>query len=479
MADSSTLGVVRRTRWRWLALGSIAVLLGALALGALPGTGRGGDSAGLVQGARAAVDCLGDGTLFRCGYPTPPGRPITETFAFPLLQYLPTAALIVVGFDDDAVLWGLVVVSFLAFLATLALVDRAGRRMPSSTGPLLVAATLLSPLLFYAVSPFGEMLAASLVLAAVVAAIDRRPWATAVLVAAACLGKETMFPFVAVLALVAARDEHDRWLPPRRLTTAVLGGALGGVLTTMAFNLFRFGTPRNLVYLRPEMRTDGLDNTANFLAAVWAAPAGGIVWFWPAAVVALAAIGAAGMALAIRGRDRDGWRSAAGPLAVVLVVIVFTVGLATWFGPLGWIAWGPRLALPLLPGALVAGAWAARSVLGRWTDAVLRPLPAALLVALGLVVVGWPHLGVAWTQEEAIGATLGPTPGCPELTGLRVQSDAEQYFRCLRQAMWRLQPSPLTVASTGGGPDANLARAAGAAAALALVVSARSHLKNP
>lgn len=461
---------------RWLAIVLIAVFLGALALSALPGTGRGGDSARLVQGTRAALDCIGDGSLLRCGYPTPPGRPITEVFAFPLLQYLPSAALIIAGFDDDGVLWGLVVVSLMAFVATLAMVDRAGRRLPSGLGPLLVAVTFLSPLIIYAILPFGEMLATSLVLAAVVAAIHRRPWATAVLVGAACLGKETLFPFVIVLTLAAGRDAHDGWLPPRRLTTAVLGGALCAVLASVAFNLFRFGSPRNLVYLRPELRTDGLDNTANFLAAVWVAPAGGIAWFWPAAVIALAATGAAGVSLAIRGRG--GWAAAAGPLAVVLTFVAFTVGLATWFSPLGWIAWGPRLALPIVPGALVAGAWAGRGPLGRWADTVLRPLPAALLIAVGLAVVGWPHAGVGWTQEQAVAATLGATPGCPAVTELHVQSRPDQYFRCLRRAMWRIDPNPLATASTGGGLGANIARGAGAAAAIALVLSARATVRT-
>ncbi|MEO6120572.1 MAG: hypothetical protein ABIW46_09010, partial [Acidimicrobiales bacterium] len=40
------------------------------------------------------------------------------------------------------------------------------------------------------------------------------------------------------------------------------------------------------------------------------------------------------------------------------------IGLALWVSPYGWIAWGPRLALPLMPAALVAGLLGRRRAAG-------------------------------------------------------------------------------------------------------------------
>jgi hypothetical protein len=197
-------------------------------------------------------------------------------------------------------------------------------------------------------------------------------------------------------------------------------------------------------------------------------PAGGLVWFWPAAGLALLAIGAAGVSLARRGR-----RFAAGPLAVAAAVLMFTVGLATWYSPYGWVAWGPRLALPVVPAALVAGAWAGRARLVRWTAALLRPPAAAVVVAVGLAVAAWPHLGVPWTQRAAIETMIRAGEGCPAVTGLHVQSRPGEYHRCIRRAMWRLQPNTLVAASTGGGWPAAAARSSGVVAAVALVLLAR------
>ena len=74
-----------------------------------------------------------------------------------------------------------------------------------------------------------------MMVAAVAAAIERRPMLLFATVLLACLGKETLGPFVLVLVLVCARSEDDRWLPRRALTDCRRRGsrvgddAFGGV----------------------------------------------------------------------------------------------------------------------------------------------------------------------------------------------------------------------------------------------------------
>ena len=458
----------------WVAAGALAALVVLLGASAAPRANPGGDSALLVWGTRAALECLDEATVFRCGHPGPPGGPVTEVEAYPLLQYLPAGAMVLAGLGDDAILNGLLALSTAAYAAAVALVALAGRRLPGPLGPLLVAIVALSPLLFYAVSPFGEMLAAAMVLAAVLAALARRPGLAAVAVAVACIGKETLFPFVVVLALVAGRGPADRWLPPRRLTTAILAGAAAGVAANVAFNLFRFGTPRNLVYLDPALRVDRLGDAGSFLGALWAAPAGGLVWFWPAAAAGLVALGAA--AVSVR---RRGGPELVAPLAAAGTVVATTVGLARWFSPMGWVAWGPRLLLPVLPGALVAGAWAARRPLAAWAAAALaRPVRRAA-VAAALAAGAWPHLGVPWTEGRAFAVMVAPSAGCPDVRELDPYSRPDQYYGCTRRALWRLEPSALATASTGGGWPAWAGRGAGVVAAGALVLAAHAATSGP
>src|SRR5262249_19753358 len=68
--------------------------------------------------------------------------------------------------------------------------------------------------------------------------------------------------------------------------------------------------------------------------------------------VILAGVLVLGLAtLARRPRDIRRW---APPVAVAAVTAAFTGLLASWWSTFGWIAWGPRLTLPLLPALVVA-----------------------------------------------------------------------------------------------------------------------------
>jgi len=73
-------------------------------------------------------------------------------------------------------------------------------------------------------SAFGEMLAACMVLAAVLAGLSRRPIPIAILGFLAALGKETMPPFLLILILIAAHDGVRGWRPERRILVAASAG---------------------------------------------------------------------------------------------------------------------------------------------------------------------------------------------------------------------------------------------------------------
>ena len=81
------------TPWR-LGLGAVVafvVLMGTVGLS--HGHIKTGDTPGLVRGARVALDCIGtDGRWSSCG--TVPRSHDTTVGPFPLLQYLPAAAMV-------------------------------------------------------------------------------------------------------------------------------------------------------------------------------------------------------------------------------------------------------------------------------------------------------------------------------------------------------------------------------------------------
>ncbi len=84
--------------------------------------------------------------------------------------------------------------------------------------------------------------------------------------------------------------------------------------------------------------------------ALWLAPNGGVGWFWPlAAAVVIGLVVIAGTA-ARGGAER---RRRSLPAVGLVVALLLTTGtLASWFAPFGWVAWGPRLMVPVLPAVL-------------------------------------------------------------------------------------------------------------------------------
>ena len=161
-----------------------------------------GDSDNLVKGARVAVDCIRDRQFVECGYLK--GSIQTLVFPYPLLQYLPASLLVwlqVLRCLDAQWLAFINLLAVVAMLIAIVTVFRARPRLAA----LLVVSLVGSSLLYQSTSAFGEALAASLVVGAVLAGIRRSPLAIFVLVTLGSLGKETLAPFVVLLVLACAR----------------------------------------------------------------------------------------------------------------------------------------------------------------------------------------------------------------------------------------------------------------------------------
>ena len=251
----------------------------------------------IVRGSGTVVDCIGRGDLVDCA--PLPGDDVVG--AWPLVQYLFAVPLAAAGVGEHASLVTMAAVSSLAALGMLALVAGPARRLLGTRWAVVLGVMLVSgPFLLYGLLPFGEALAAFLALAFVLAACARSPAWVFVLAVAAGVTKETAAPFLVVLGLVCARSAADRWLPPRRMVAAVIGGAVAAVALNSLFNVFRFGTPRNLTYTEPSTRVPGLARRAELALADWFAPNVGVVWFWFLAALVVAGIVVATVVLLIR-----------------------------------------------------------------------------------------------------------------------------------------------------------------------------------
>ncbi len=448
-----------------------AYVLVVLALGLEVGNINTGDSNLLAAGARASLDCLRDGVLSSCG--------TTGTFTtvgpYPLLQYLPAVAGTLAGLSADHVVVLMASVSLLSFAACLVLpvlaLDAVRRPEQRARAAVAVCAVLVSTAPYQATSGFGEMLAAAAVAAAVTSAARRWLAAVGPTTLLACLGKETLAPVVVVLCLAAA--SKGRLVPDRAAALRVGAGAVAAVLLSVAFNVFRFGSPGNASYLLPEFRT-ARSSLLPYALGQWLSPSAGVAVFWPVATAVLVVglvVGLAGMPRTTKAEARAAWA-----LLCCLAAVGSTTALAAWYSPFGWISFGPRLAVPVLPGAVLA-VLVVLPPLARDP----RRLPLAVRSALVAVVagLGWVGAGTPWSAEAAVQELIAPVAGCPPLTMMPIQEDVERYYRCTEAVMARADGGVYGAAATEGGGRAVPGRITGTLLAAGLGALALSRPVPP
>ena len=296
------------------------------------------DSLLTVRGSRAAEHCLLHGPLTDCVMHTPAGD---ETVGgWPIAQYLVAIPLVSLGISSFSILTALAVVSGLAGLGMLVLVAFPIRRLLGTEWAVVLAITIVTgPFVLYSLLPFGEALAAFLTLAFTVVACQRRPAWMFALALLAGITKETAAPFLLVLGLVCARSATDRYLPPRRVLLPLVGGLIAAVVINLLFNVFRFGTVKNIYYTESFTRVPGIGRRFKLALADWFAPNVGVLWFWFLAALLIAGLVVATVVLVIRHRREPlVWLP---PAIVVGLIAVFTAGLASWYSTFGLDRGGP------------------------------------------------------------------------------------------------------------------------------------------
>jgi hypothetical protein len=140
-------------------------------------------------------------------------------------------------------------------------------------------------------------------------------------------------------------------------------------------------------------------------------------------------------------RRPDDVRSWLPPLVVVATTVVFTGALASWWSTFGWLAWGPRLTLPLLPALVVAAVRAARGPLDTGLQWVFGSGLRAAVAGAVLAVLAVGQAGVVWNQA-AINLPTVPSESCPVLKA-PWETTPGYFYGCGLTAAWRTSPLSL------------------------------------
>jgi hypothetical protein len=390
-------------------------------------TDLGGDTYSLATGAHLFLDGIRNRSL-----------PIGDAMGpFALLQYLPAIFMALLGAKTGLIVRLLVFVNVLVTAWTLREVFRYFKRkncVPVFEAFIMV---LLAGMPFWYVrSSYGEMLAADVTILFLLSVLEQRGFAWVFVTALlAAISKETALPFLIPLTVVAIRDSGRKPLISRNLLTLCLGWALGLALN-MGFNEIRYGSLMNLNYGQALFRVPNLALKLHFFFGLLFSPSSGLVFVWPTLIAAWIWVGVT----AVKRRDVFPIASITGTMAVLLV------GLAHWYSPFGWTAWGPRLLLPWLVPCLFLMAVA----YGNFIQTQLLGLGTKLQSSIAFrKKAAWTLGAFAFLSLASFQAAFGrqllnywflaeQDSVCTELPV--IQESAAHYFRCQPRYIWMHTP---------------------------------------
>ena len=428
----------------------------------------GGDTPFVLDGSNALLTCLSQHDFNACGYTGKLNHwgLMTPIGYWPLLQHIPDVISIELGATSHPartrVLTLLSVAGVVGSVALAWLVLSRVRQQAWFWGFMFIV--LSSPLITYARTTVGEMLATGLLVGLVAATVlQARPPLVALAAFGACITKETSYPFVVtlgILGLVLARRRTGR--PIRaQVIGGIAGTAVAFVLASL-LNIVRFGSVQNTNYLDSHFRTPGIGRMLEYAVALLVSPSGGIFIFWLSASVLVSA--ACLLPFLSRSDRRLDVRPA---LVLIAICIGLVLGLASWWTPFGWTAYGPRLSLPWLLPLVLMSLVAYGDALAPLTARLLEPVWRLLAIFVAVFALTLPHVGEMWRPNSTVGF-FAQVKNCQAPWN----GGTAQWHSCQHELLWFKRPQPLYALHglrTTGGVITSLAVAIGLFGSLVLL----------
>ena len=403
-----------------------------------------GDTVALISGLNHALICLKCTALkIPCG---------AEVVHFPIFQYLEGVPFKLLGMPDDKLLNIFGYINAIWFIVAAYVFWKVGRLTGGDAGGHLSILILLSSyLLWYITSTFNEMAVFTLFALLAFSVIDGWKIGYISLIAFFCtLTKEIAFPFVLYFVLLsyAAYEYKDKQCLNiilfihnflKRYFFPIIAVFVGVALNAM-FNYFRFGTVENISLLWPKLFTPW-PYVPNFLTALFISPSGGLVFLWLSLCVFLLAA----IICSLHQKTIGKWIL----LLSVLGIFIVNFGLARWYSPFGWCAWGPRLTLPFLGSVAVIGIYIGIPyILNRYRNIEINKY-FLVLIFLIMTISSLPNLAVLLNEGAFFSKMFGIPTKIAIASGVKpftIQTaTAEQYMRASIELYRRNIICPVTI----------------------------------
>ena len=363
-----------------------------------------GDTVALANGLDFALSCLSSSPMrFPCG---------EAVVHFPIFQYLIGAPFELLGITNSATLvylFGVMSVAW-SFIAAVTF-WRIGYISSGRAGGALGFLILLSGyLLVYMTSSFNEAASFTLFALLALSVISRWRILFISLIAFACtITKEVAFPFVLyfmLLSFITIELRGVKTLTLKHLSVnflfkykVAIGSVFAGVAVNLLFNYFRFGSVKNLSNLDPLLLTPWIF-VPDFFSYLFISPAGGLIFTWFSLCIFITLP----TAFLIRDRAKIWIISFA-----LLGIIVANLGLARWFSPFGWYAWGPRLTLPFLGSIGVVVVYLINPYIIEFFVSESRKKIGTLIIFFVIAISSLPNLAVRLDGEKFYTKMFEPT----------------------------------------------------------------------
>lgn len=303
-----------------------------------------GDTVALLNGLDNALQCLVANPIqWPCG---------AKVVHYPIFQYLIALPFRLIGLEKDIILHFLIALNVGWFIVSIMIFWCIGFVTAGVRGGHLALVILFSGyIIWYPTTSFNESASFALFALLAFSVLEKYKIIWVTIIAFLCtITKEIAFPFVfgIIMGAALARDRESIKLSNILLWVrtsitsylCVIMAIAFGVAVNLLFNLFRFGSVKNIPLLDPQLHTPW-PYVYEFFFDLWFSPASGLFFLWGT----LCLLTSFGFYI-----YRHDVKRLCILILLVGIISLVNFGLARWFSPFGAYAWGPRLTLPYLGG---------------------------------------------------------------------------------------------------------------------------------
>ena len=352
---------------------------------------REGDTLALINGANEINKCIKHSQYFNCGF---------KVGHFPIFQYIYILALKLITSKDSIILLTIIFTNIIIFIALASKIFYMGEKRSIADGIIYTLFFVTGYISWYSTSSFNECLAFVLFAFLGIALTEGYcKKTTCFIIILIILTKEIncLFVFMIILTNIYLNNRKIKEIKLIILNNIpYLFSILLGVIINILFNIFRFGTFRNLPLLDDKFLTPE-NFILNYFYQLFFSPAAGLLYVWPLLLLML-----------IYPILSNSVKNKFVAILLIFMLLILNFGLAHWYSPFGWYSWGPRLTLPLLGFIYIYLIYYYGEIYTKKIKIIINKIGTSLFSFFFIIIIS-PNLALRWDSWAYFKAISTPS----------------------------------------------------------------------